>query len=155
MPGSVLGLDLGGFAARAAKVESGGVVVLANEMSVRETPTVVSFPSSQKGVRSAGASSQPHLITQAKSSVGQVSHLLGSNALKRDHIELQNDTVDKLMQDGGLQLVIEGQNQVLQPEQIIASFLTHLRKPVLMLQKKKMRNIKKHTKESIKMHPPP
>ena len=131
MPGSVLGLDLGGFAARVAKVESGGVVVLANEMSVRETPTVVSFPSSQRGVRSAGASSQPHLITQAKSSVGQVSHLLGSNALKRDHIELQQDTVDKLMQDGGLQLVIEGQNQVLQPEQIIASFLTHLRKTVV------------------------
>ena len=91
MPGSVLGLDLGGFAARVAKVESGGVVVLANEMSVRETPTVVSFPSSQRGVRSAGASSQPHLITQAKSCVGQISHLLGSNALKRDHIELQQD----------------------------------------------------------------
>ena len=72
MPSSVLGIDLGNFAARVAKVESGGVVVLDNEMSVRETPSVVSFPPSQKGIRHAGASSQPHLITQPQSSVGQI-----------------------------------------------------------------------------------
>jgi len=131
MPQSVLGIDLGGFGARVAKVESGGVVVLANEMSVRETPSVVSFPSSQKGVRSAGASSQPHLITQAQSSIGQLPHLLGSRAVKTEKLELQQDAMDKITQDGGVKLVIEGQNQILQPEQIAASFLTHLRKTVI------------------------
>ena len=100
MPSSVIGLDLGGFAARAAKVESGGVVVLANEMSVRETPTVVSFPPSQRGVRSAGASSQPHLITQPRSSVGQFRHLLGSKVLRKEYLALQQDLGDKLTQDG-------------------------------------------------------
>ena len=131
MPSSVLGVDLGGFASRVAKVESGGVVVLANEMSMRETPSVVSFPSSQRGVRSAGASSQPHLITQAKSSIGQVPHLLGSTVLKKENLELQQDAADKVTQDGAVQLVIEGQNQVLQPEQITASFFTHLRKTIV------------------------
>jgi len=106
MPQSVLGIDLGGFGARVAKVESGGVVVLANEMSVRETPSVVSFPSSQKGVRSAGASSQPHLITQAQSSIGQLPHLLGSRAVKTEKLELQQDAMDKITQDGGVKLVI-------------------------------------------------
>jgi len=131
MPSSVIGLDLGGFGARVAKVESGGVVVLANEMSVRETPTVVSFPSSQRGVRSAGASSQPHLITQAQSSVGQVRHLLGSTVVKKEKLELQQESADKLTEEGGVKLVIEGKNQVLQPEQIVASFFTHLRKTVV------------------------
>jgi len=131
MPSSVIGLDLGGFATRAAKVESGGVVVLANEMSVRETPTVVSFPPSQRGVRSAGASSQPHLITQPQSSVREVRHLLGSKVLKKEYLELQEDSGDRITKDGGVELVIEGKNQVLQPEQIVASFLTHLRKTVV------------------------
>jgi len=131
MPQSVLGLDLGGFGARVAKVESGGVVVLANEMSVRETPSVISFPSSQKGVRSAGASSQPHLITQSQSTIGQIPHLLGARVIKKDKLELQQDSLDKITDDGGINLVIEGQNQILQPEQIAASFLTHLRKTVV------------------------
>ena len=100
MPSSVIGLDLGGFATRAAKVESGGVVVLANEMSVRETPTVVSFPPSQRGVRSAGASSQPHLITQPRSSVREVRHLLGSKVLKKEYLELQEDSGDRITKDG-------------------------------------------------------
>ena len=100
MPSSVIGLDLGSFGARVAKVENGGVVVLANEMSVRETPTVVSFPSAQRGVRSAGASSQPHLITQAQSSVGQVRHLLGSTVVKKENLELQQESADKLTKEG-------------------------------------------------------
>ena len=131
MPSSVLGIDLGNFAARVAKVESGGVVVLANEMSVRETPSVVSFPSSQKGIRSAGASSQPHLITQPQSSVGQIPSLLGSRLLKKENIVPQHIAADKITEDGGVQLLIEGQNQILQPEQITASFLTHLRKTIV------------------------
>jgi len=100
MPQSVIGLDLGSFGARVAKVESGGVVVLANEMSVRETPTVVSFPSSQRGIRSAGASSQPHLITQPQSSIGQIRHLLGSRTVKKEKLELQQESAEKLTQDG-------------------------------------------------------
>jgi len=131
MPQSVLGIDMGGFGARVAKVESGGLVVLANEMSARETPSVVSFPSSQKGVRSAGASSQPHLITQAESSIGQLRQLLGSNLIKKEKLELQQDAYDKITEEGGVNLVIEGQNQILQAEQIAASFLTHLRKTVV------------------------
>jgi len=131
MPSSVLGVDLGNFAARVAKVESGGVVVLANEMSVRETPSVVSFPSCQKGIRSAGASSQPHLITQPQSSVGQIQSLLGSKLLRKDNFENQHIAADKITEDGGLQLQIEGQKQILQPEQITASFLTHLRKTIV------------------------
>lgn len=131
MPQSVLGIDLGGFGARVAKVESGGVVVLANEMSVRETPSVVSFPSSQKGVRSAGAASQPHLITQGQSSIAQLPHLLGSRVVKKEKLDLQQDALDKITQEGGIKLVIEGHNQILQPEQIAASFLTHLRKTVV------------------------
>jgi len=131
MPSSVLGIDLGNFAARVAKVESGGVVVLANEMSVRETPSVVSFPSSQKGIRSAGASSQPHLITQPQSSVGQIPSLLGSKLLKKENIVPQHIAADKITEDGGVELLIEGQHQILQPEQITASFLTHLRKTIV------------------------
>ena len=100
MPSSVIGLDLGAFGARVAKVESGGVVVLANEMSVRETPAVVSFPTSQNGVRSAGASSQPHLITQPQSSVGQIRDLLGSKILKKESLQLQQDSADKLTPEG-------------------------------------------------------
>ena len=100
MPSSVIGLDLGGFGARVAKVESGGLVVQANEMSVRETPTIVSFPTSQKGVRSAGASSQPHLITQPQSSVGQIRDLLGSRILKKESLQLQQDSAAKLTPEG-------------------------------------------------------
>ena len=131
MPSSVLGVDLGNFAARVAKVESGGVVVLDNEMSVRETPSVVSFPPSQKGIRHAGASSQPHLITQPQSSVGQIPSLLGSKLLKQENYEPQHIAADKITEDGGVQLLIEGQTQLLQPEQINASFLTHLRKTIV------------------------
>merc|ERR1712018_737219 len=47
------------------------------------------------------------------------------------HLELQQDAADKITEEGGVQLVIEGQNQILQPEQIAASFLTHLRKTVV------------------------
>jgi len=133
----VLGVDLGNFAARVAKVESGGVVVLANEMSVRETPSIVSFPSSQKGIRSAGASSQPHLITQPQSSVGQVPSLLGSKLLIKENFESQHIAADKITEDGGVQLMIEGQKQILQPEQITASFLTHLRKTIVEPAKEK------------------
>ena len=100
MPSSVIGLDVGGFGARVAEVENGGVVVRANEMSLRETPTVISFPSIKGGVRSAGASAQPHLITQPQSSIRQIRHLLGSKLLKKKFFDPQQDTADKLTPEG-------------------------------------------------------
>merc|ERR1712018_585551 len=51
--------------------------------------------------------------------------------LKKENIVPQHIAADKITEDGGVQLLIEGQNQILQPEQITASFLTHLRKTVI------------------------
>merc|ERR1711944_276141 len=78
-----------------------------------------------------GASSQPHLITQPQSSVGQIPSLLGSKLLKKENIVPQHIAADKITEDGGVELLIEGQHQILQPEQITASFLTHLRKTIV------------------------
>merc|ERR1711944_59762 len=78
-----------------------------------------------------GASSQPHLITQPQSSVGQIPSLLGSKLLKKENIVPQHIAADKITEDGGVELLIEGQHQFLQPEQITASFLTHLRKTIV------------------------
>ena len=125
MPTSVIGLDVGGSTASVAKVESGGVVVLNNEMSSRLTPTVLSLPS---GARLAGASASPHLITQPQNAVSELRNLLGAKHKKTWKLATAGD---KIVDGGAVKIHNRGELQNLLPEQLIAAFLTHLQKKVV------------------------
>lgn len=149
MPVPVVGLDLGGSRAIVAKVENGGVVVLANEISHRSTPAVVTFPVANPDQRGAqgfqrlfGASAESQLVTSPRSTVCELRNLLDLNDDGGDgggsisaEVHRERSKLRLASGSGGqrlssstttFDLIVEGSGSALTPQQVVAAFLAHV-----------------------------
>ena len=124
----VAGIDVGNAGSCIALARKGGVDVLLNKESNRETPSVVTFTQKQ---RQMGTAAVGGLATNPKNTVTEIKRLMGKQF---DDPEVQADmgsypfTLCK--GDGGeclVQVEYLGQTLALSPEQIMAALLVDLR----------------------------
>nr|AII99889.1 heat shock protein [Cicer arietinum] len=125
---SVVGFDIGNENCVIAVVKQGGVDVLLNDESNRETPAVVCFGEKQRFLGSAGAASA---MMHPKSTVSQVKRLIGrrfadldvQNDLKRLPIETSEGS------DGGILIHLKylKETHKFTPVQILAMLFAHLK----------------------------
>ena len=74
--GGALGLDIGGSDSVVALARRGGVDIVANEATRRQTPTVVAFGSRRRWV---GEGAMPQRTTDPPNAVAETKQLLGRN----------------------------------------------------------------------------
>jgi len=130
MTPSVVGIDLGSSTSVVAKVANGGVEVLTNELNARSTPSIIALPSSERGTRLFGASAESQLVTHPNSSVADITSLLGAKCLNlHNHREFSKLAVSS--NNVFLKLSYQGQEKMFLPEQLVGSFLNHLKKIVM------------------------
>lgn len=126
---SVVGIDLGSCNSLVAKVENGGVEILTNELNARSTPTLLALPSTERGARLFGASAESQLVTHPKSSVADITSLLGAKCLNlQSHREANK--FHSSSNNVFLKLLYHGQEKMFLPEQLVGSFLNHLKRIV-------------------------
>ncbi|XP_027938865.1 heat shock 70 kDa protein 16-like isoform X2 [Vigna unguiculata] len=125
---SGVGIDIGNENCVIAAVKQGGVDVLLNDESERETPAVVCFGEKQRFVGSAGAASA---MMHPKSAISQLKRLIGrrfgdpdvQNELKMLSVESSESA------DGGILIHLEylKESHAFTPVQIIAMLFAHLK----------------------------
>ncbi|KAL5101321.1 hypothetical protein RYX36_005648 [Vicia faba] len=125
---SVIGFDIGNENCVIAVVKQGGVDVLLNDESNRETPAVVCFGEKQRFLGSAGAASA---MMHPKSTVSQVKRLIGR---RFDDPEVQNDLQLLPVEtsegpDGGILIHLKYMKEThkFKPVQILAMLFSHLK----------------------------
>ncbi|EEF39376.1 Heat-shock protein 105 kDa, putative [Ricinus communis] len=125
---SVVGFDIGNENCVVATVKQGGIDVLLNDESKRETPAVVCFGEKQRFLGSAGAASA---TMNPKSTICQVKRLIGRNFADPD---IRNEL--KLLpfeisggKDGGILIHLKylGEMYTFTPVQIMAMLFSHLK----------------------------
>ncbi|XP_077243612.1 heat shock 70 kDa protein 16-like isoform X2 [Tasmannia lanceolata] len=125
---SAVGFDIGNENCVVAVVKHGGVDVLLNDESNRETPAVVSFGEKQRFLGSAGLASA---TMNPKSTISQVKRLIGRNYSDPDVQEelrrLPFETSEA--PDGGILIHLPylGEIHMFTPVQIMAMLLSHLK----------------------------
>ncbi|KAL9316647.1 hypothetical protein ACSQ67_017648 [Phaseolus vulgaris] len=125
---SGVGIDIGNENCVIAAVKQGGVDVLLNDESKRETPAVVCFGEKQRFLGSAGADSA---MMHPKSAISQVKRLIGrrfadpdvQNELKMLPVETSESA------DGGILIHLKymKESHVFTPVQIVAMLFAHLK----------------------------
>ncbi|XP_014502537.1 heat shock 70 kDa protein 16 [Vigna radiata var. radiata] len=125
---SGVGIDIGNDNCVIAAVKQGGVDVLLNDESERETPAVVCFGEKQRFLGSAGAASA---MMHPKSAISQVKRLIGrrfadpdvQNELKLLPVETSESV------DGGILIHLEylKESHAFTPVQIVAMLFAHLK----------------------------
>lgn len=124
---SVAGIDVGNAASCIALARKGGVDVLLNRESNRETPSVVTFTQKQRQMGTAAAGG---LATNPKNTVTEIKRLMGK---QYDDPEVQADLPGypfKVCRGENGEALVEveylGQTTKLSPEQIMAALLVDL-----------------------------
>ncbi|KAA8520059.1 hypothetical protein F0562_014315 [Nyssa sinensis] len=125
---SVVGFDIGNENCVIAVVKQGGIDVLLNDESKRETPAVVSFGEKQRFLGSAGAASA---TMHPKSTISQVKRLIGRKFKEPD---VQDDLrlfpfETSECPDGGILIHLQylNEKQTFSPVQILAMLFVHLK----------------------------
>jgi heat shock protein 4 len=125
---ATVGFDFGTSVCVVAAAQKGGIDVLMNETSSRQTPAVVGFGDKQRYVGEAAAVQQ---LTNMKNTVGQIKRLLGRKwdaDLQAELPMLGNPPVVPLPDDKiGLEVMYRGEKVVFLPEQLAAMMLVQLR----------------------------
>lgn len=126
---AVVGFDLGNKSSVVAVAQRGGIDVLMNEVSSRQTPTLVGFGEKQRFVGDAALSQQP---SNLKNTIGHLKRILGrswSDPMFQEQKHLwSNNTLVELPGDRvGVQVTYKGETQVLTPEQLTAMVLEKLK----------------------------
>lgn len=124
----MVGFDIGNENCVIAAVKQGGVDVLLNDESKRETPTVVSFGEKQRFLGSAGAASA---TMNPKSTISQVKRFIGrkfSEPSIQDELRLFPFQISE-GPDGGILIHLQylGETHTFTPVQILAMLLAHLK----------------------------
>lgn len=130
---SVFGVDLGALNSVVAVTRQGGIDIICNEVSKRDTATFVSYVGDERLIGEAG---YDKLVRNAQNTVSCVKRLVG---MRVDDPRLESEmrfvncktTGDA---EGRLQLEIDynGETVAMYPEQILAAFLGKLRKYVCL-----------------------
>ncbi|KAL4001834.1 Hsp70 family protein [Acanthocheilonema viteae] len=125
---SVVGFDFGNINSFIAVARQGGIETIANDYSLRATPSCVAFTT--RG-RSMGVAARQQLNTNIKNTIINFKHLLGrkfSDQVTQKYrkfipcemIQLPNDDI-------GLKVQYFNEERVFTPEQVVATFLVKLK----------------------------
>ncbi|VDO16682.1 unnamed protein product [Brugia timori] len=125
---SVVGFDFGNVNSFIAVARQGGIETIANDYSLRATPSCVAFTT--RG-RSMGVAARQQLNTNIKNTIINFKHLLGrkfSDQVTQKYrkfipcemIQLPNDDI-------GLKVQYFNEERVFTPEQVVATFLVKLK----------------------------
>ncbi|KDD72574.1 heat shock protein Hsp70, partial [Helicosporidium sp. ATCC 50920] len=125
---SVAGIDIGNSTSCIALARKGGVDLLLNKESNRETPSVVTFNAKQ---RQAGTDAVGAMATNPRNTVFQLKRLLGKQFSDPD---VQRDLAEfpfkvAAASDGGCEVEVSyrGEPTRFAPEQLVAALLADLR----------------------------
>jgi len=138
---SVFGVDFGTLNSVVAVTRQGGVDIVCNEVSKRETSTFVSYQNDERLIGEAGFDKA---VRNANNTVPCIKRLIG---LRSDDPQVESEmrfvhcgtTSDA---EGRLQLDVDydGEQRAMYPEQILAAFLGKLRKYVVLETKAEARD---------------
>lgn len=125
---SVVGIDLGNLASYIAVARNRGIDVIANEVSNRDTPSLVSFGIKQ---RQLGESAKTQEISNLKNTVGSLKRIIGR---RLDDPEIQGIekrfiSADLVDVDGevGVKVSYQGEPRTFSATQLMAMYLSKLR----------------------------
>uniref|UniRef100_A0A915Q5H5 Uncharacterized protein n=1 Tax=Setaria digitata TaxID=48799 RepID=A0A915Q5H5_9BILA len=125
---SVVGFDFGNLNSFIAVARQGGIETVANDYSLRATPSCVAFTT--RG-RSMGVAARQQLNTNIKNTIINFKHLLGRkftdqitqkyrNFIPCEMVQLSNDDI-------GLKVEYFNEERIFTPEQVVAAFLVKLK----------------------------
>lgn len=125
---SVIGIDFGNEACYVAVAKAGGIETIANDYSLRATPSCVAFTEKNRVL---GVAAKNQLVTNMKNTISGFKHLLGRKF--RDPV-VQNELHQipykvEEMQDGGIGIRVNylEEEHVFSPEQLLAMLFTKLK----------------------------
>lgn len=140
---SIVGFDIGNENCVIAVAKQGGIDVLLNDESKRETPAVVSFGEKQRFIGSAGAASA---TMNPRSTISQLKRLIGKRFLESN---VQNDLRFFPFEtsegpDGGILIHLQYLNEkhTFNPIQIMAMLFAHLKQIA-------EKNVETHVSDSV------
>ncbi|CAI8027430.1 Heat shock 70 kDa protein 4 [Geodia barretti] len=126
---SVVGFDIGAQACYVAVARHGGVEMANNEYSDRASPTIVGLGEKR---REMGTSARNQLVMNPKSTIWGFKHLIGRSFsdpfIKRERQGLPYDVVETGRDGLGIKVPGGEAPQTYSPEQVMAMFLTYLKK---------------------------
>uniref|UniRef100_A0A1A9UQI6 Heat shock 70 kDa protein 4 n=1 Tax=Glossina austeni TaxID=7395 RepID=A0A1A9UQI6_GLOAU len=125
---SVIGIDFGNESCFVAAAKAGGIETLANDYSLRATPSCVAFDGKKRII---GVAAKNQQVTNMKNTVSGFKRLLGRK-FNDPHVqhELNNiPTKVEQMSDGGIGFCVNylDQQQLFTPEQLTAMLFTKLK----------------------------
>ncbi|KAI0241099.1 adenyl-nucleotide exchange factor sse1 [Massospora cicadina] len=125
---SVVGIDLGNLASYIAVARNRGIDVIANEVSNRDTPSLVSFGIKQ---RQLGESAKTQEISNLKNTVGSLKRIIGRRLDDPEIQELEKRFIsaDLVDVDGevGVKVSYQGEPRTFSATQLMAMYLGKLR----------------------------
>ncbi|XP_039280226.1 97 kDa heat shock protein [Nilaparvata lugens] len=125
---SVIGIDFGNQSSYVAVARAGGIETIANDYSLRATPSCVAF--SDKS-RILGVAAKNQQITNLDNTISGFKRLLGRKyndpAVQAELRELSFKTVQQKNGGIGIKANFQGETHVFSPEQITAMFFTKLK----------------------------
>ncbi|KAJ9067460.1 adenyl-nucleotide exchange factor sse1 [Entomophthora muscae] len=125
---SVVGIDLGNLASYIAVARNRGIDVIANEVSNRDTPSLVSFGPKQ---RSLGEPAKTQETSNFKNTVGSLKRLIGRTLDDPEIQETEKRFVNSELVDVdgevGVRVNYKGEPQCFSATQLMAMYLGKLR----------------------------
>lgn len=125
---SVIGIDFGNESCFVAAAKAGGIETLANDYSLRATPSCVAFDGKKRII---GVAAKNQQVTNMKNTVNGFKRLLARKFNDPDvHHELNNiPTKVEVMSDGSIGFCVNylDQQQLFTPEQLTAMLFTKLK----------------------------
>ncbi|XP_075164308.1 heat shock protein 70Cb isoform X2 [Haematobia irritans] len=125
---SVIGIDFGSESCYIAAAKAGGIETLANDYSLRATPSCVAFDGKKRII---GVAAKNQQVTNMKNTVSGFKHLLGRK-YNDPHVQRELNSIPtkvKSLPDGsiGYQVNYLDQEQSFTPEQLTAMLFTKLK----------------------------
>ncbi|XP_013111489.2 heat shock 70 kDa protein 4 isoform X1 [Stomoxys calcitrans] len=125
---SVIGIDFGSESCYIAAAKAGGIETLANDYSLRATPSCVAFDGKKRII---GVAAKNQQVTNMKNTVSGFKHLLGRR-FNDPHVQRELNSIPtkvKGLPDGsiGYQVNYLDQEQCFTPEQLTAMLFTKLK----------------------------
>lgn len=125
---SVIGIDFGNESCYVAAAKAGGIETLANDYSLRATPSCVAFAGKKRVL---GVAAKNQMVTNMKNTISDFKRLLGRK-FNDPHVQNELKTIPYRVEprsDGGIGIRVNylDEEQVFSPEQITAMLFTKLK----------------------------
>ncbi|CAO1630547.1 unnamed protein product [Sympodiomycopsis kandeliae] len=125
---SVIGIDVGNSSSKIGAARARGVDILANEVSNRQTPSLISFGTKNRAIGEAAATMQ---TSNFKNTVGSLKRLLGRTFADSDVQEVENKFINAELVDAkgevGVQVRFQNEQKVFSATQLMGMYLGKLR----------------------------